>query len=176
MWLLDMFDKVVPNLLVKLVGGAAAVLVGRRVAHYWSMRQFLAQQDRIAAQQLSARYGDFFAIWKLWNILLRAPTSEGFDIRSRELLDRACKAEADVEASLLWLASTRDLPQPTVKLLGEFRQCFQQLREAIREQRSLPWHSSEHPEYRSLKDHAAKILTMVEAGTVSPPSTDRPRE
>jgi hypothetical protein len=50
-------------------------------------------------QQFSVAYGEFFAVWKLWNRLERDVVS--FEDRRWKLLKRAAAAEATIERTLV---------------------------------------------------------------------------
>ena len=110
-------------------------------------------------------YGEFFAVWKLWNYYVRDVGPEAFPDASRwKLLERACAAEAGVEATLIDLASKRRLNPTAIEDLGKFRQVYQQLRESIRDNRPIEWDWSEHDEYTAFKQLAPRVVHLIRTG------------
>src|SRR5689334_1916573 len=76
--------------------------IAYRVSDHWEHRRFRRQLDLASLETFYRLYGEFFAIWKLWDAALRYPTcvpSQG-DHR-RELLLRATAAEGSLEALLV---------------------------------------------------------------------------
>jgi hypothetical protein len=123
-------------------------LIGKRPSVVWSKRQKEAEQDLEAARDFHALYGEFFSLWKLWNYYLRDLGPEALPGASRwTILDRACRSEARLESMLIKLASERPLKTEEIDKLGRFRQYYQQLREAIRDNVPLPWDRPDHPDY-----------------------------
>ena len=74
-------------------------LVGQRLTYAWSVRQKRREFQLSSAQQFYLAYGEFFAVWKLWN-RLDCPASV-FDERRWELHKRAAAAEAIIEGTLV---------------------------------------------------------------------------
>ena len=112
-------------------------------------------------------YGEFFALWKLWNYYIRDLGADALPEASRwELLDRACASEAKLEATLVRLASQRALASEDIRMLGRFRQRYQRLRECIKRNEPLEWNHSEHPEYVEFKTLALQAAAII-AGTGS---------
>src|SRR5262249_42640723 len=46
-------------------------VVGQRLTSYWSFRQKHREIDLSVAQDFHRLYGEFFAVWKLWNYYIR---------------------------------------------------------------------------------------------------------
>lgn len=134
-------------------------LVGQRLTYEWNVRQKRREIQLAASQQFYAAYGEFFAVWKLWNRLDRDAASA--DERQWELHRRAAAAEAIVEGTLVKLSSELVLDEGQIGSLGRFRQAFQQLRQSIRKDQILPWKNSECPEYRAFKSHAIEVSTLL---------------
>lgn len=165
------------ELLKPVIGPVVALLlawaVGNRLSANWVTRQKRRDDAREAANQFYRLYGEFFAVWKLWNYSLKHPDDAEKSTRRWELLNRAASAEAGVEAFLVKLSAERELATGDVEVLGKFRQGFQALRQVIRDGKPLDWSSADHPEYAAFKrlaSHAARLVSTVDKGGV--PSTD----
>jgi hypothetical protein len=148
--------SLIVSLIVSLVTLGLGWWIGQRLTYRWNIRQKRREFQLTATptQQFYSAYGEFFAVWKLWNRLER--DSKSFDERQWELHKRAAAAEALIEGILVKLASELALDQQQVATLGGFRQAFQQLRQAIRKNLLLEWKHAEHPEYRAFKELATK--------------------
>ena len=133
--------------------------MGTRLTYSWNVRQKRREIQLSSSQQFYSAYGEFFAVWKLWNCLDRS--SPTFDDRRWELHQRAATAEATIEGTLVKLSSELNLNEEQIVTLGRFRQAFQQLRQSIREDRQLPWPSSEHAAYRSFKILAVETAILL---------------
>ena len=158
------FGNILGAAALALVSAGLIWFVGNRIADHWEHRRFRRQLDVASLETFYRLYGEFFAIWKLWDAALRYPTcvpSQG-DHR-RELLLRATAAEGSLEALLVKVTSEQRLTPEQQKDLGRFRQGFQCLRQAIREDKNLSWLGSEDPEYVRFKSLALSV-----ASTLSP--------
>lgn len=145
-------------------GSGALVLalgwfVGQRLTFAWNVRQKRREFQLTASQQFYAAYGEFFAVWKLWNRLDRNAAS--FEDRRWELHKRAAAAEAIIEGTFVKLSSEVLLPEGELNCLGRYRQAFQRLREVIRENVELSWSSSEHPEYKAFKSLSVQVAALL---------------
>ncbi len=154
-----------------LIGPVATVLlawaVGNRLSGHWAMRQKRREETRAAANEFYRLYGEFFAVWKLWNYSLESPHDSDRIAQRWELLTRVAAAEAGVEALLVKLTSERTMDEADTEALGRFRQGFQALRQVIRDNRKLDWLSSEHPEYvafKRLASHAGRLVSSLDQG------------
>ena len=135
--------KAVPNLLVALITLGLGWLVGQRLTLGWNLRQKRRELDLSNAKEFQALYGEFFAVWKLWNYYTRDIGDKSLPGASRwELLNRACAAAAGMESIFVRLASERDLSDAQIESLGQFRQLYQTLREVIRDNEPLCWDHS----------------------------------
>jgi len=161
--LLDSAAVETPKLLTYLVFLGLGWLIGKRLTVLWSREQKENEEDLAAARVFHQLYGDFFALWKLWNYSLRDPGSQAAPGTSRwELLDRACNTEGKLEALFVGLAaSQRSLANNELETLGRFRQRYQQLREAIRDNVPLNWDHSEHPDYNEFKSLAPQVAAII---------------
>lgn len=138
---------------------------GQRLTHYWTIRQKKRELELATMSDIYKLYGDFFAIWKLWNYYLTEIEENNFPKETRwELLKRATAAEAGIEAVFVRLSSERNLKEEEIQCLGKFRQAYQRLREAIKENKKLDWYYSNHPEYIAFKTGATKLAWMINVG------------
>jgi hypothetical protein len=160
-----------PELAEALVSPLATVLlawaIGNRLSTHWANRQKRREETRTAANEFYRLYGEFFAVWKLWNYSLKNAEDPERVARRWELLKRAAAAEAGVEALLVKLTSERRFDEPDIEALGRFRQGFQTLRQTMRDARKLDWGSSDHPEYAAFKrlaSHVGRLVSTVDQG------------
>jgi hypothetical protein len=145
--------------------------VGQRLTYVWNVRQKRREIQLAASQQFYVAYGEFFATWKLWNRLER--DIEDFEARRWELHKRAAAAEAIVEGILVKLSSELTLSELEIATLGFFRQAFQHLREAIRQDCVLSWTTSEDPEYKAFKGLATRVSGLLaREWSMKPPTPD----
>ena len=166
---LDSAASETPKLAVQLLFLGFGWYIGKRLTVLWSRSQRKNEQDLIAAGNFHLLYGEFFSLWKLWNyhhVLGNAELKGG---NRWELLDRAARAEAKLEATLVRVASERSLDRKQIDLLGQFRQLYQQLRECIRDNKPLNWDHSTHPEYTRFKELAPQVAAII-AGEKEPDS------
>jgi hypothetical protein len=160
--MLDAAAIEVPRLVTYLIFLGLGWMIGKRLSVVWSRRQKEAEQDLEAARDFHALYGEFFSGWKLWNYFVRELGPEALPGASRwEILDRACQSEARLESTLIKLASEKPLKNEDIDKLGRFRQRYQQLREAIRDDVPLAWDSSNHPDYVEFKALAPQVAAII---------------
>lgn len=170
------FNQALPDLIVAASTGVVAAIVGAWLALYWNTRQKQRELDLSTAESFHRLYGEFFAVWKLWNYLIRDVGEQELPGASRwELLKRATDAEAGVEAILGTLASQRSLKPEVVADLGKFRQAFQSLRETIRDGQPLEWNESSDPHYLSYKELATSVAALIHSGRRARSSSARKR-
>jgi hypothetical protein len=153
----------IPKFLSALILLGLAWLVTQRVSVFWNLRQKQKENDLSTARDFHTIYGEFFAIWKLWNYCVRdVPDLKQLPDASRwVLLDRACIAEGKLETTFVRLVSEKVLQPQDVETLGQFRQLYQELRESIRDNRALPWDRSDNPHYVAFKERAPKIAGLI---------------
>jgi len=97
------------ELIKGLISGASGVvllaltwLIGQRLSYQWSVRQKRRELQLASLQQFYGAYGEFFAIWKLWN---RLDDQDAMRAERRwELLKRSAAAEATIEGTLVKLS------------------------------------------------------------------------
>jgi len=73
--LLDSAAVESPKLLTYFVFLGLGWLIGKRLTILWSREQKENEEDLVAARAFHQLYGDFFALWKLWNYSLQDPGS-----------------------------------------------------------------------------------------------------
>jgi hypothetical protein len=144
---------------ISLLTIALGWLVGQRLTVRWNLHQKQRELDLTTAHEFHTLYGEFFAIWKLWNYSLKA--QRGCTVTRSDLLVRACAAEGAVESLFVRLAASRDLRDEDIKTLGRFRQGYQTLRETIRGNKELKWDISTHPEYLAFKQLATAVALLI---------------
>jgi len=149
------------TLAVSIIGLGFGWFIGLKLNYKWSMRQKRRELQLSATNQFYAAYGEFFAVWKLWNHLNRS--GESLDDRQWELHKRAAAAEAVIEGTLVKLSSELVLNHQQTEALGCFRQAFQQLRQSISAGRILDWAHADHPEYRTFKELAVAVAALIAA-------------
>jgi hypothetical protein len=160
--LVDAGLKEIPKLISGLILLGFAWLVGQWISMSWNLRQKQKENELQTARDFHALYGEFFAIWKLWNYYVRDVGADQLpDVSRSSLLDRACTAEGKLESMLVRLACDGKLQPPQIAVLGQFRQLYQQLRQAIRDNRALAWDHSDHPHYLAFKSNAPKVASLI---------------
>jgi hypothetical protein len=159
----EAIGPLVSAILTPIITLGAAWAVGNRLTASWGFWQKRREQALAATNDFYRLYGEFFAVWKLWDHWLRQSTSEDCLVAERgwKLLERAIAAEASMETMMVKLASERTLSRVDLALLGRFRQAFQLLRETMRERVPLNWLSSEHSEYLAFKELAVSVSRTV---------------
>lgn len=171
--MMDEFTKAVVLEIPKLVGSGIllllAWLIGQRLTVFWNLRQKKKENDLATARDFHSLYGEFFAIWKQWNIYLKTSENESLPETARwNLLERSCIAEGRLESILVRLASEKRLKSSDHEMLGHFRQLYQRLRERMRSNAPLEWHYSEHPDYIAFKTFAPQISALIIGAPISP--------
>lgn len=150
------------NLLTVITTLALGWFIGKRLTVHWNIRQKRRELRLSTANQFYQLYGEFFAVWKLWDFSKRKDmVHEIPKTTCWDLLKRACTAEAGVESILVKLASERVLSKKDIDALGSFRQAYQSLRENIRDDKEFGWYYSEHPEYIAFKNLAEYVACML---------------
>jgi hypothetical protein len=160
------------SLLLELIkSGFALVLLvitwgfGQSIIAIWDVRKKQRELDIATAAQFQQLYGEFKEIGRLWKIHKRREDATlTYPENTRwELLKRAIAAESKVEAILVKLSTERDLDEGKLKQLGLFRQCYQQLREAIRDNEDLVF-SEYGDEYKYFNDLASRTACLIASG------------
>ena len=125
----------------------------------------LAQKQRelqlLATDRFYQLYGEFCAVWRLWQLLQRNQDNGiATDKQRMTLLDRSCSFEGEMEAVFVRLATEYRLSSQEVAAVGRFRQASQSLRKAIRENCQLDWHAG-HPKYIAFKNLACTVANLL---------------
>ena len=95
--LVDATIKQIPILASAVIVVVLGWAFGNRLAMRWNLRQKRREIDISKAQTFHSLYGEFFAIWKLWNYLVRDIGPKSLEGASRwSLLTRACEARREV--------------------------------------------------------------------------------
>jgi hypothetical protein len=148
-----------------LAGVLATGIVGAGFGFWWNLQLKRRESDLATVKLFHNLYGEFFAVWKLWNCYIRDVGPDAFPDASRwKLLERASVAEGGMEAILIDLASKYRFSPSSLRRLGQFRQLYQQLRQSIRNNRALEWDHSDHPVYKAFKQSAPVIAYMIRTG------------
>ncbi|MFT3714002.1 MAG: hypothetical protein QM817_40595 [Archangium sp.] len=162
------------SLLTALIALGASWGIGNRIAMHWTLRQKRREMTLAVSAEFYRLYGEFFAVWKLWNYLKRDGVIRPQAVTDAQykLLERACSAEAGIESILVRLCAERELDSADIQSLASFRQAYHRLRETIREGKSIPWSTSDHVEYAAFKTLAGHVAAIVgREGTLAPPES-----
>jgi hypothetical protein len=154
---------------------------GQSIITYWDYRKKRNEIEISSAQRFFELYGEFKAIMRLWKVFCvntgRAPAAHAPtngiviptpDETRWQLLKRAADAESGVESLILKLAAERNLTEKQMAALGLFRQAYQTLRQAIRENEWLHW-TYDCPEYvlfNNLASDFARMISLDKAPTL----------
>jgi len=150
------------SLSVALITLGLGWFVGHRLTVKWNLIQKQRETDLANVQQFYSLYGEFKEVSKVWRAIKRNQDSSlvvAPDSRW-SLLTRACAVESKNEATVVKLATERDLKEEALRDLGLFRQALQKLRESIRDDVEVPF-SSRGPEYVFFNNLAAKVGSIV---------------
>jgi hypothetical protein len=159
------------SLVVSVVTLGLTWFVGQRLSTYWAIKQKRRELELAAVSEFYKLYGEFFAVWKLWNEICIEGSStkqiKSFEEDSArwELLQRASSAEGVLESLFVKLASEKKLATNDIEILGRFRQAYKNLRKSISVNRKLDWMRSEHPGYLSFKRLAYLVANIILSDT-----------
>jgi hypothetical protein len=145
-------------------------LVGAGITSQWEQSKKRRALELEALAKFYTVYGEFFAIWKVWDAHQRDAHMRGNPLDRTavwDLLRRAAEAEGGFEAILVRITQERFLDESQTDSLARFRQGYQSLREAIREDRTLEWRADPRKRPASDKYRAFKILAARTAGMLS---------
>jgi hypothetical protein len=85
----DLYHEIIKG----AISGCSGILLlaltwvfGQKLTFQWNIRQKQRELQMAALQQFYSAYGEFFAVWKVWNRLEK--TSEHFNERRWEMLKR----------------------------------------------------------------------------------------
>jgi hypothetical protein len=147
---------------------------GQKILDQWDLRKKRKEIDIQTAQRFHELVGEWKAVWRAWQFLKKTPPKGSPIVASPtarwDLFDRAAKAEGGIEAILLRLSIERQLCGCERKQLGLFRQSFQQLREAIRDDKGLAWNRGSK-EYWFAHELAIRVSLIIEREPPQKPLT-----
>jgi hypothetical protein len=137
----------------------------------WERARKQRELDLSALGELYRSYGEFYAVWKLWN---RYRESKGDRFAKPdipwELLLRATAAEAGIEALLVKIVTERELAPDEIDALGALRQSYHGLRDVIGQGEGLGWHSSANREYTAFKGLQTRVAGILTRSSGSRPT------
>jgi hypothetical protein len=141
-----------------------AALIGHRLSATWAERQKKRELELALAGSFYSSYGHFCSIWKEWNFYhteIKGLNDALFEEKRLQLLEMACRAEGEMEAVLLKIASERVLSNAEAANLGELRQAYQVARERIEEYKKISYGRSGHNDYLEFKRLATFLGTLL---------------
>ncbi len=173
----------VASVLVPLLTVAATLgggwLVTTRITDHWDRVKKAREMDLSAAHDFQRLYGEFTAIWKLWNALKDSGTHDLLDHPMTEdpvwtCLERAVAVEGAIEALLAKLVAERRLDRTQIEVLGAVRQAFKTLRRHISADERLGWDHDSHSHYASFKilTSETSVLLNTPRGIGQRPTAD----
>lgn len=146
--------------------------VGQRILAYWEIKKKRKELEIATTTQFQQLYGEYKAVWRLWKIFYKEVSRKhdfaAPDHTRWELLQRAITAESGIEAIVMKLATERMLTASDIENLGLFRQGYQKLRQAIRDNTPLDY-NYKSPEYILFNELASKVASLVSAGKQKKP-------
>lgn len=150
---------------VAVLGGLASVL--------WDGLKRRRDADATSLASFYETYGEWFAVWKLWETVKDGdyPSSTDPESVRKELLDRAASTEGKFEALLVKIAVERRLRRAERARLGRFREGYQSLREHIETDRELRWNVQSGDAGQVAPYVAFKALAVEFARLLSAPWT-----
>lgn len=148
------------------VGAFLAWGVGKRISEYWDTRRKKRELDLSTLNEFYRQYGEFFAVWKLWNSQKIRRDKAFQPDAAWKLLERASSIEAAIESILVKIVTERKLSEEDIDVFGLLRQAFKSLRKRIDENEQLDWSHSEHEEYIALKRLACHLTTFILHGHI----------
>ena len=151
-------------LVIGFIGLVGAWFVGNALAARWQLIRKRKEMELETAQRFYEHYGEFFAIWKLWNQWLEDLGGTQTDLleeRRKELYDRAAAMEGALEATLLKVASEIVLSDSEQKTLGQLRQAFGVVRYCIKNRKKIPYYSSHNEMYLKLKQLSTEFGLLL---------------
>jgi hypothetical protein len=140
--------------------------LGQRVILFWDIKKKRRELDLATEATLQAVYGEYKEVGRIWRVLKSGDSDIPEKLPSRgELLARAIAAESRVEALLMKIAVERVLSSAERSTLGLFRQAYQQLRQAIREDKpiQLSFTDSHYHFFNDLACETALIIVQAPA-------------
>lgn len=148
--------------LIKLaVSFLGITLLGGAFTAFWTWRQKRREIEAMELKSFYELYGQLLAACRLWNAAKSGKISLPSEATRYELLKQASAAESALEGMLLNLASARFLTTEELSRLGRFRQAYQKVRELIRDDKEVPWDSSQAESYLDFKQGASLFASFL---------------
>ena len=137
--------------------------IGQSILTYWEVKKKRKELDIQTVQRLQELIGEWKTVWRLWKVYKEnaANSLNKPEYTRWELLSRVSAAEGGIEAILLKIASERSITKGDCEQLGLFRQAYQQLREAIRDDNSILWDRKD-PEYWMFHELSVRVTYIFE--------------
>lgn len=155
---------------------AGGWLVSSRVSDHWDQIKRRRESDQAAAEEFQRLYGEFFAVWKIWNaISLRDIELSDPEKAAWDCLKQVAEIEGRVEALMAKISAERHLTNDDIDALGAVRQGFQSLRSVIKRGEPLPWWGSEIEQYAAFKElgvYTVRLLSAPSEPKQAPSRTD----
>jgi hypothetical protein len=137
-----------------------AWLVGHSLTARWDTIKKQTELDLAAMEQFYKIYGEFFAVWKLWDDAIQRNGGN-----RNELFERIAAAEAQLEALIVRISCQRLLTEDEIHITGAFRQAYQTLRKSMKHGLSLSadhgWNASNATPYAAFKGLAAGVAVLL---------------
>lgn len=174
----QLLSRAAPDLLVAGVTLLLSWLVGNWLTKEWAIRQKRKELKLQAAERFYQSYGEFFALWKLWNYSVeekRPEAPKNWERQRQKFREKAAQMEAGIEAMLLSVATEQVLSLREQETMGNLRQAFQCLRECIHHGKPIPWESSDDPKYQEFKLLGCHMGSILSKGSIRFPKPDEAR-
>ncbi len=143
--------------------GLGAIIIAR-LSSVWARSQKRKELDLATLEQFQRLYGEFFALYHLWDDFKQnkfANVEKAPDDFVKDIIQRAYRTEGNMEAVLTRIAAEKKLSSEEIDSLGKFRQEFQRVRKYVSKDIPLNWDRDFHPEYASVKIHAARVSDII---------------
>ena len=155
--------------LLRILGNpeASAILIvtiaAAALTHRSSVGQRRRELDMSTVQEFHVCYGEFFAVWTLWNSHIEQAQKRP-ETRA-QLLARISSAEGGLESILSRLAANRRMSRTQLADLASFRQAYRRLRHCITDGAPLGWDRSDNADYASFKALSVAVSQFIHSRT-----------
>jgi hypothetical protein len=136
-------------------------LLGGAFTAFWTSLQRRREIEEMELKSFYDNYGRLLTACRLWNAAKSKKIPFPNEAARYQLLKQASEAESVLEGMLLKLASERTLNPDQQSRLGRFRQGYQSVRQAIRDDREGLWTSSQADSYLDFKEGAALFASLL---------------
>lgn len=156
------FDQTIA---IELLKGAVAIItvvaVGGTVTAWWTRLQKQRETDMQELAKLYELYGTYLSLRRMWNCYAEKKADAPDTTTRWSFLQTATDTEGAFESLLVKVTSERRLSDDEKETLGHFRQSYQSLREAIRDNKPHNWNRSEDPQYVAFKTGATYLASLL---------------